>query len=103
MMLKNIELKEFKMIELKKKNYCFGCGKQISMQKAFCNNLCKDRHFDLMKIQIPNLFIKRLSQHFKIVEDRKTEIIKFSERHKLNETLTIEKVNKLLQEYELNN
>lgn len=63
------------MIELKKKNYCFGCGKQISMQKAFCNNLCKDRHFDLMKIQIPHLFIKRLSQHFKIVEDIKVKII----------------------------
>jgi hypothetical protein len=91
------------MLVLKKKNYCFGCGKQISMQKAFCNNSCKDRHFDLMKIQIPQLFIKRLSQHFKTDNDKKAEIVRFSERHNLNEILTIEKVNKLLKEYESNN
>lgn len=86
--------------DIKKKNHCFGCKKPIPMQKAFCSNKCKDRHFDMMKIQIPHLFIKRLVQHFKTVEDRKEEIIKFSRIHNFNKELTFERVNVLINEYQ---
>jgi predicted amidophosphoribosyltransferase len=71
-------------LNLSKKNFCLGCGKNISLQKAFCNNKCKDIHFENLKIQVPNLFVKRLIQHFDEPVSRKNEILKFAQIHSYN-------------------
>ena len=84
-------------LNLKKKNYCLGCQKQISMQKAFCSNTCKDTHFENLRIQVPHLFVKKLIQHYRTPEDRKKEILKFAKIHNFDSILTQKKVNDLIK------
>jgi hypothetical protein len=51
------------------------------MSKAFCSRSCKDNYFQLIAIQIPKLFLKRLYQ-FCTPEEREKEIEDFAIRHK---------------------
>jgi len=59
---------------------CPYCKKKIPMSKAFCSKNCKENYFQLIAIQIPRLFLKRIFL-FSNKEDREKEIIKFAKRH----------------------
>lgn len=50
------------------------------MSKAFCSRNCKDNYFQLIAIQVPRLFLKRLYQ-FCTPEQRDIEIKEFASRH----------------------
>jgi len=62
-------------------SHCPFCKKKIAMSKAFCSRSCKDNYFQLIAIQIPKLFLKRIYQ-FCTVEERDKEIEAFATRHK---------------------
>jgi len=70
---------------------CPYCHKKIPISKAFCSRSCKDNYFQLISIQIPKLFLKRLFL-FSSKEDREEEIIKFAKRHKWRLDLVNNKV-----------
>lgn len=59
---------------------CPYCNKKIPMSKAFCSRSCKENYFQLIAIQIPKLFLKRIFL-FSSKEDREEEIFKFAKRH----------------------
>jgi len=59
---------------------CPYCKKKIPMSKAFCSSSCKENYFQLIAIQIPRLFLKRLFL-FSSQEEREQEIIKFAKKH----------------------
>jgi len=59
---------------------CPYCNKKIPMSKAFCSRSCKENYFQLISIQIPKLFLKRIFL-FTSKEDREEEIIRFAKRH----------------------
>jgi hypothetical protein len=61
-------------------SHCPFCKKKIAMSKAFCSRSCKENYFQLIAIQIPKLFLKRLFQMC-TNEEREEEIEKFSKRH----------------------
>ena len=39
---------------------CPYCGKKIPMSKAFCSKSCKENYFQMVAIQIPQPFLKRI-------------------------------------------
>ena len=41
-------------------SHCPFCKKKIAMSKAFCSRSCKENYFQLIAIQIPRLFLKRI-------------------------------------------
>jgi len=61
-------------------SHCPFCKKKIAMSKAFCSRGCKDNYFQLIAIQIPKLFLKRIFQ-FCTPEQREVEIEEFASRH----------------------
>ena len=62
-------------------SHCPFCKKKIAMSKAFCSRNCKENYFQLIAIQIPKLFLKRIYV-FCSEEEREKEIIEFASRHK---------------------
>jgi len=61
-------------------SHCPYCKKKIPMSKAFCSKECKENYFQLIAIQIPRLFLKRIFL-FCTQEEREKEIINFAQRH----------------------
>jgi predicted amidophosphoribosyltransferase len=61
-------------------SHCPFCGKKIAMSKAFCSKQCKEDYFQLIAIQIPKPFLKRIFVFCDEIE-REDEIIKFAKRH----------------------
>jgi len=59
---------------------CPYCGKKIPMSKAFCSKTCKENYFQLVAIQIPKPFLKRIFI-FCTPEQREVEIENFANRH----------------------
>jgi len=59
---------------------CPYCQKKIPMSKAFCSRSCKENYFQLIAIQIPRLFLKRIFL-FCNKEEREIELINFAKRH----------------------
>ena len=62
-------------------SHCPFCKKKIAMSKAFCSRNCKENYFQLIAIQIPKLFLKRIYV-FCNEEEREAEINAFATRHK---------------------
>ncbi len=62
-------------------SHCPFCKKKIAMSKAFCSRNCKENYFQLIAIQIPKLFMKRIFV-FCTEEEREKEIAEFATRHK---------------------
>ncbi len=62
-------------------SHCPFCKKKIAMSKAFCSRNCKENYFQLIAIQIPKLFLKRIYV-FCNEEEREKEITDFAVRHK---------------------
>jgi len=60
---------------------CLYCNKKIAMNKAFCSRSCKETYFQLIVIQVPKIFLKRIYV-FCSKEEREEEIIQFAQRHK---------------------
>jgi hypothetical protein len=61
------------------------------MSKAFCSRNCKENYFQLIAIQIPKLFLKRIYV-FCSEEEREKEIIEFASRHKWRLDLLRQKI-----------
>ena len=61
-------------------SYCPFCNKKIAMSKAFCSRSCKENYFQLIAIQVPKLFLRRLYVSCTI-DEREKEIEKFASRH----------------------
>lgn len=59
---------------------CPYCNKKIPMSKAFCSTSCKENYFQLISIQIPRLFLKRIFV-FCSKTEREQEIVAFAKRH----------------------
>ena len=59
---------------------CLYCKKKISMSKAFCSKSCKENYFELVSIQVPKPFLKRI-YIFCNEEDREQEIYNYAKRH----------------------
>jgi len=64
------------------------------MSKAFCSRSCKENYFQLIAIQIPRLFLKRIFL-FMSKDEREREIIKFAQRHNWRLDLVKNKIEKL--------
>jgi hypothetical protein len=62
-------------------SHCPFCKKKIAMSKAFCSRNCKENYFQLIAIQIPKLFLKRIYV-FCNEDEREKEIVDFANRHK---------------------
>jgi hypothetical protein len=62
-------------------SHCPFCKKKIAMSKAFCSRSCKENYFQLIAIQIPKLFMKRIYV-FCNPSEREAEIEAFAARHK---------------------
>jgi hypothetical protein len=62
-------------------SHCPFCKKKIAMSKAFCSRSCKENYFQLIAIQIPKLFMKRIYVFCNPAE-REAEIEAFAARHK---------------------
>lgn len=61
-------------------SHCPFCKKKIAMSKAFCSRNCKDNYFQLIAIQVPKPFLKRIFV-FCNAEQRESEIENFASRH----------------------
>lgn len=61
-------------------SHCPYCKKKIAMSKAFCSRSCKENYFQLIAIQIPKPFLKRIFV-FCTQEQREVEIENFANRH----------------------
>lgn len=59
---------------------CPFCKKKIAMSKAFCSRNCKENYFQLIAIQVPKPFLKRIYV-FCTPEQRELEIENFANRH----------------------
>lgn len=60
---------------------CLYCKKKVSMTKVFCSKGCKENYFQVIAIQVPKPFLKRI--YFLCDEnEREKEINKFAQRHK---------------------
>ena len=62
-------------------SHCPFCKKKIAMSKAFCSRKCKDDYFQLIAIQIPKLWLRRINR-IDNSEEKEQEIIAFATRHK---------------------
>ena len=61
-------------------SHCPYCKKKIPMSKAFCSKECKENYFQLIAIQIPRLFLKRIFL-FCNKKEREIELLNFAKRH----------------------
>ncbi|RXJ87563.1 DUF2116 family Zn-ribbon domain-containing protein [Arcobacter sp. CECT 8985] len=61
-------------------SHCPFCKKKIAMSKAFCSRSCKENYFQLIAIQVPKPFLKRIFV-FCDAEQREKEIENFASRH----------------------
>ncbi len=57
-------------------SHCPFCKKKIAMSKAFCSRSCKENYFQLIAIQVPKPFLKRIFV-FCTPEERDAEIENF--------------------------
>lgn len=80
-------------------SHCPFCKKKIAMSKAFCSRSCKENYFQLIAIQIPKPFMKRIFV-FCDEEQRKKEIEKFAAIHDWRLDLLKNKVEELAIEME---
>ena len=78
---------------------CPFCKKKIAMSKAFCSRGCKENYFQLIAIQIPKPFLKRIFV-FCDQEQREIEIENFGNRHGWRLDLLKSKIDELAVEYE---
>jgi hypothetical protein len=79
-------------------SHCPYCGKKIAMSKAFCSRSCKDNYFQLIAIQVPKPFLKRIFI-FCTPEQREAEIENFGNRHGWRIDLLQKKIDELAVEY----
>jgi len=77
---------------------CPFCKKKIAMSKAFCSRNCKENYFQLIAIQIPKPFLKRIFV-FCTAEQREIEIENFANRHGWRLDLLKNKIDELAIEY----
>ena len=70
---------------------CPYCGKKIPMNKAFCSKSCKENYFQMVSIQIPQPFLKRIFI-FCTLEQREIEIENFAKRHGWKHELVKKKI-----------
>lgn len=77
---------------------CPFCKKKIAMSKAFCSRNCKENYFQLIAIQIPKPFLKRIFV-FCNAEQREAEIENFANRHGWRLDLLKNKIDELAIEY----
>ena len=61
-------------------SHCPFCKKKIAMSKAFCSRSCKENYFQLIAIQVPKPFLKRIFV-FCTHEEREIELENFASRH----------------------
>ena len=64
------------------------------MSKAFCSRSCKENYFQLIAIQVPKPFLKRIFV-FCTPEQREVEIENFAARHGWRLDLLKNKINEL--------
>ncbi|AXH15001.1 DUF2116 family Zn-ribbon domain-containing protein [Malaciobacter mytili] len=79
-------------------SHCPFCKKKIAMSKAFCSRSCKENYFQLIAIQVPKPFLKRIFV-FCTNEQREKEIEEFANRHGWRLDLLKNKINELAIEY----
>lgn len=75
-------------------SHCPYCKKKIAMSKAFCSRSCKENYFQLIAIQIPKPFLKRIFV-FCSDEQREQEIENFANRHGWRLDLLKKKIDEL--------
>ena len=68
------------------------------MSKAFCSRSCKENYFQLIAIQVPKPFLKRIFV-FCNEEQREAEIENFADRHGWRLDLLKNKINELAIEH----
>ena len=79
-------------------SHCPFCKKKIAMSKAFCSRSCKENYFQLIAIQVPKPFLKRIFV-FCNEEQREIEIENFAKRHGWRLDLLKNKINELAKEH----
>lgn len=79
-------------------SHCPFCKKKIAMSKAFCSRSCKENYFQLIAIQVPKPFLKRIFV-FCTSEQREVEIENFANRHGWRLDLLKNKIDELAIEY----
>ncbi|AXH09696.1 hypothetical protein CP960_09580 [Malaciobacter halophilus] len=79
-------------------SHCPFCKKKIAMSKAFCSRSCKENYFQLISIQVPKPFLKRIFV-FCNPEQREKEIEEFANRHGWRLDLLKNKIDELAIEY----
>jgi len=62
-------------------SHCPFCKKKIAMSKAFCSRSCKENYFQLISIQVPDSYVKRIYNSLS-EKDRLTDIESFANRFK---------------------
>ena len=75
-------------------SHCPFCKKKIAMSKAFCSRSRKENYFQLIAIQVPKPFLKRIFV-FCTPEQRDVEIENFANRHGWRLDLLKNKINEL--------
>lgn len=75
-------------------SHCPYCGKKIAMSKAFCSRQCKENYFQLIAIQVPKPFLKRIFV-FCTPEQREVEMENFATRHGWRLDLLKKKISEL--------
>lgn len=79
-------------------SHCPFCKKKIAMSKAFCSRNCKENYFQLIAIQVPKPFLKRIFV-FCNPDQRDAEIENFADRHGWRIDLLKNKIDELAVEY----
>jgi hypothetical protein len=79
-------------------NVCQYCSKKIPINKVFCSKECKESFFQMIAINLPKPFLKRL-HYFCDEEQREQEIKDFAQRHQWSEPLVREKIQQLNSQY----
>jgi hypothetical protein len=72
------------------------------MSKAFCSRSCKENYFQLIAIQVPKPFLKRIFV-FCDPEQREAEIENFADRHGWRLDLLKNKIDELAVEHGFSN
>ncbi|ADG93315.1 conserved hypothetical protein [Arcobacter nitrofigilis DSM 7299] len=83
-------------------SHCPFCKKKIAMSKAFCSRSCKENYFQLIAIQVPKPFLKRIFV-FCDPEQREAEIENFADRHGWRLDLLKNKIDELAVEHGFTN
>lgn len=60
---------------------CLYCKKKVAMNKVFCSKNCKENYFQLIAIQVPKPFLKRL-YFFCDAKQKEEAIQEYAQRHK---------------------